>query len=120
MGAMANTEVIASRPDRVTRAPSDVLRLAVASGALVAVVIAGWLFDEAIVGFVADLLRGLDALPSWLVTTLVATGQVLGLVLLATALITALVRRDARLVGAVLLGGGAAVLLFALLRRIVE
>jgi glycosyltransferase 2 family protein len=117
---MASTEVIASSTDRATRAPSDVLRLAVASGALVAVVIVGWLFDEAIVGFVADLVRGFDALPSWLVTSLVATGQVLGLALLAIALIAALVRWDTRLVGAVLLGGGAAMLLFALLRPLVD
>ena len=120
MGAMAATEVVASRPDRVIRAPSDVLRLAVASAALVALVIVGRLFDETIVGFAADLLRGLDALPSWLVTALVATGQVLGVVLLVTALVAALVRWDTRLVGAVLLGGGAAMLLFALLRPLVD
>ena len=120
MGAVVATEVVASRPDRVTRAPSDVLRLAVASAVLVAVVIVGWLFDEAVVGFAADLLRGLDALPSWLVTALVATGQVLGIVLLITALVAALVRWDTRLVGAVLVGGVAAVLLFTLLRPLVD
>jgi hypothetical protein len=97
-----------------------VLRLVVASTVLVAVVIVGWLFDEAIVGFVADLLRGLDSLPSWLVTALVATGQVLGLVLLATALIAALVRWDTRLVVAVLVGAGAAALLFGLLQPLVD
>jgi glycosyltransferase 2 family protein len=119
MGAMA-AEVVASEPERVTRAPSDVLRLVVATGALVAVAVIGRLFDEAIVKFGADLLRGLDALPSALVTSLVAIGQVLGAVLLATALVAALVRWDSRLLGAVLVGGAAAVLLFALLRPLVD
>jgi undecaprenyl-diphosphatase len=114
------TEVVAVDPDRVTRAPSDVLRLAVATAVLVTVTLVGWLFDDAVVGFAADLLRGLDALPSWLVTTLVATGQVLGVVLLATAVVAALVRWDTRLVAAVLAGGVAAVLLFALLRALLD
>ena len=121
MGAMATTtEVVASRLDRVSRAPSDTLRLAVASAALLAVVVIGWLFDEAIVGFVADLLRGLDALPSWLVTALVASGQVLGVVLLTIALVAALVRWEVRLLGAAILGGCAAMLLFAVLQPLVD
>jgi hypothetical protein len=57
---------------------TDVLRLAVAAASLLVVVAIGALFDEAIVGFVADLLRGIETLPTWLVTGVVLLGQILG------------------------------------------
>ena len=47
----------------MARALTDVLRLAVAVGSLLVVVLIGALFDEAIVGFVADLVQGIEALP---------------------------------------------------------
>jgi undecaprenyl-diphosphatase len=62
-----------------TRAPSDVLRLVVSLIVFIGLVVIGALFDEAIVGFAADLLAGLEALPDWL---LVALGVVLRLLLL--------------------------------------
>ena len=70
-------EIISSEPSRTARAPTDVLRLAVAAGSLLVVVVIGALFDDAIVGFVADLVRGVETLPTWLVTGVVLFGQVL-------------------------------------------
>jgi undecaprenyl-diphosphatase len=86
------TEVIASEPTRASRAPTDVLRLVVALTALVATLLVGTLFDDAIVGFVADLARGIDALPTWLVTAAVLGGQVLGLVVIVGGALLAVVR----------------------------
>ncbi len=113
-------EAVRSQPDRVTRAPSDVLRLVVAVVSLVVLILLGVLFGDTIVGFVADLLRGLDALPAWLVTTLVALGQVLGLLLLVVGIGAALVRRAWLLIGSVILGAGVAVVLFALLLPLID
>ena len=87
------TEVISSEPTRAAKAPTDVLRLAVAVVSLLVVVVIGALFDEAIVGFVADLIRGIEALPTWLVTGLVLFGQVLGVVVIVGGAVMAVVRR---------------------------
>ena len=88
------TEIIASEPSRAARAPTDVLRLAVAVGSLLVVVLIGALFDEAIVGFVADLVQGIEALPSWLVTAVIVIGQVLGVVVIVGGAVVAVVRRN--------------------------
>ena len=55
--------VVADEPDRITRAATDALRLVVASVVLVVLMVVGLLFDDAVVGFVADLYRGIDAVP---------------------------------------------------------
>jgi len=115
----APTEIIASRPDRVTRAPSDALRLVVAVVVLVLVVLVGWLFDEAVVGFAADLYRGFDALPTWLVTGAFAIGQVVGAVIVVGAVVIALVRRDWRLIGSAVVAGVGAAVLMAVARALV-
>ena len=88
------TEIVASEPSRAARAPTDVLRLAVAVGSLLVVVLIGALFDEAIVGFVADLVQGIEALPSWLVTAVIVIGQILGIVVLVGGAVVAVVRRN--------------------------
>ena len=77
------TEIISSEPTRTAKAPTDALRLAVAVISLLAVVIIGALFDEAIVDFVADLTLGIEALPTWLITGLVLFGQILGVIVMA-------------------------------------
>ncbi len=114
------TEVISSEPTRATKAPTDVLRLAVAVVSLLAVVVIGVLFDEAIVGFVADLIRGIESLPSWLVTGLVLFGQVLGVVVILGGAVMAVVRRRWLLLGITAAAAGVAVLLTLLIRPIVD
>lgn len=104
----------------VPRSPSDVLRLVVATVALLALVVLGSLFDEAIVGAVADLLSGLASLPGWMVPSLAVIGQVLGLALLVAAVVGLLVSRRWRLLGTSVLAGAAGAALVALVRPLVD
>ncbi len=88
------------------RSPVDVLRLAVGAGLLVVVLIIMGLFGNAVVTFFNDLLRGIDAVPSWLVNALVVGSRVLAVVLLGAGLVTAVARRRWRVI---VTTGGAAV-----------
>jgi len=45
----------------VVRSPADVLRLVVAAGVVVLLLVVEWLFGDSLVQFTSDLLRGLDA-----------------------------------------------------------
>jgi len=117
---MTRTEIVAARPDRVARAPSDVLRAAIAAVALLATLLVGWLVGEEISSFAADLLRGLDTLPSWLTTTLVLAGQVLGLVVLGGGLVVILLGRRWFLLLSVVVAGAGGVLLLALVRPLLD
>ena len=80
------------------RSPVDVLRLAVGVGLLVALFVILALFGNSVVVFVNDLLRGVDAVPQWLVDTLVVGTHVLALVLLVAGLVAAATQRRWRLV----------------------
>jgi undecaprenyl-diphosphatase len=113
-------EIIANDAGRVTQAPSDVLRMVVAVVALLVVTLMGVLFGETMVAFVADLLRGLDRLPSWFVTAIAAVAQVVGVVLLVAGL-AAVVRSKAwRTLVAAIVAAAAAALLAAGLRELVD
>src|SRR3954451_9524355 len=85
-------------PDRVERSPADVLRLVVAAVALLILLLAQWLFGDTLVGFASDLLRGLDALPDWIVDVVVLGTRVLAIVLIGGGLIWSLYRRHWRMV----------------------
>ncbi len=113
-------EIVASEPSRSARAPTDVLRLVTAAAVLLVVVVIGALFDEAIVGFVADLVRGLEALPSWLVTGVVVAGQVLAVVVIVGGAVAAVVHRHWFLLAVTAVAAGAAVVLTLLLRPLVD
>jgi hypothetical protein len=62
--------ITAESPAEATRAPSDVLRLAVGLVVLLAVVLVGLLAGDSAVELVADHLSGLRRLPSWFVDVL--------------------------------------------------
>jgi undecaprenyl-diphosphatase len=113
-------EVISSEPERSAKAPTDVLRLAVAVVVLVTVVVLGAFFDEAILGFIADLVRGLEALPTWLVTGVVLFGQLLALVVIVGGGVLAAVQRRWFLLAVSAIAAGAAVALTMLIRPIVD
>ena len=51
------------------RSPVDVLRLAVAGVLLLALALIGWWAGPTVTSFLADLFRGLDAVPDWLAST---------------------------------------------------
>ncbi|HKY16781.1 MAG TPA: hypothetical protein VJM33_17780, partial [Microthrixaceae bacterium] len=105
---------------RVKAAPSDVLRLVVAMSVLLVTVVIGALFDDAIAGFVADLLRGLDALPSWLTTAMVVAGQVLAVVILGGGLVVTVARRRWFLLGTVAAAMATAALLTWLIHPLLD
>src|SRR5205085_765575 len=73
----------------VVRSPSDFLRLVVAVAVLVVVVLVEVLFGGAVVGFVHDLLRGLDAVRGSVATAVAVGVRVIALVLLAAGLVAA-------------------------------
>jgi undecaprenyl-diphosphatase len=113
-------EVVASEPVRAARAPTDVLRLVVAGVSLIVVVLVGALFDEAVVGFVADLIQGVETLPSWLVTAVIVFGQVLGIVVLLGGAIAAVVHRNWFLLAVAAAAAAVAVLLTLVLLPLVD
>jgi undecaprenyl-diphosphatase len=71
---------------RRVRSPADVLRLVVAAIALLALVLVEWPFGDTLVAFTSDLLRGLDALPDWLLTSTVVATRTLTIVVLVGGL----------------------------------
>ena len=81
------TVVVVEAPaPRVERSPSDVLRLVVATVLLVILLVVQALFGDTLVTFAAQLLRGLDALPHWIVHTVVVVTRVLAIVVLVGGL----------------------------------
>ena len=58
------------------QSPVDVLRTAIALGLLVIVLVLEYFFGETFVQFVYDLFRGLEAVPSWIITTLVLVTRI--------------------------------------------
>jgi undecaprenyl-diphosphatase len=92
--------------------PSDVLRLVVSVVVLVALVLLGVLFDEAIVGFAADLLNGLSALPDWVLVTAAVALRLLVLVVLVGGLAVSLLRGRWRLLLSLALAAAIGAVLF--------
>jgi undecaprenyl-diphosphatase len=105
---------------RVKAAPSDVLRLVVAASLLLITVVVGALFDDAIVGFVSDLLRGLDALPTWLTSAVVVAGEALAVALLGGGLLVAIAKRRWFLLGMVVAAMALAAVLTWLLHPLAD
>lgn len=113
MSELSSPRIVAADPAVTTQAPGDVLRLVVAAGSLLLVVIVGLVFGGQIVGGVADLLRGLDALPSWLVTSQVGLAELASLSLVALLVAHTVRTRSLRLVGSSVLAMVVAALLTA-------
>jgi hypothetical protein len=104
----------------VGRSPTDVLRLAVAAALFVVLVVVGLLFDEAIVGFTQDLLRGLDALPQWFMTGLGVVARLLALVVVGGGLLHALFHGRWRLLVTLVVAAVIGVVLFAVVDPPIE
>jgi undecaprenyl-diphosphatase len=103
-----------SDADRVTRAPSDVLRLVVAAALLLIVVLLAWLFDRTVVDNVANTLRGLDTVSGKAVALATTAAEVVGLIVFGSGVVIAAGRRMWLLIVSVLSAGvvaGALVLL---------
>ena len=92
---MTSTEA-ASRP-RVERSPADVLRLVVAVVVALALVLVEWLFGDTLVAFASELLRGLQAVPGWIVDVVVVGTRMLGVVFFVGGMAWAVVHRQWRM-----------------------
>jgi undecaprenyl-diphosphatase len=98
-----------------TRSPSDVLRLVVASVLLLALLGAEVWFGDTLVKFARDLLRGLSAVPAWLLDTVVSGTRLLALVFFLGGLIVTLWQARWRFLAVVTIAGAAAALLTVVL-----
>ena len=98
----------------IERSPADVLRLVVSVGVTVFLVLVELLLGDTLVGFASDLLRGLDAVPSWMIDVVVVGTRILALVVLGGGLVWAVTGRRWRLLGTVALAVLMADLLVAL------
>ena len=109
------TEVIETPGPAVERSPSDVLRMVVA-GTLLAILFAVQaLFGDTVIAFLDELLRGLDALPSWIAHTIVVGTRILAAVLLVGGLVVTVLRGRGRLLATVVTAGVVAGVLALLL-----
>ena len=104
----------------IERSPADVLRLIVAAASLVALLLLEWLFGDTLVAFGSDLLRGLDALPQWLIDLVVVATRILALVMLGGGLLWTLFHQRWRMLVTVAVAGLVAGVLFPLLDNLVE
>ncbi|MBL8777286.1 MAG: phosphotransferase [Acidimicrobiales bacterium] len=96
----------------VVRSPTDVLRAVTASAVLVALVTLGLLFGDSIQSFLAELLRGVDAVGIDVLTAVVVATRLFVVVVALAGVGAALVTRSWRLlatvVGAGVVGGAVA------------
>ena len=92
-GSDGNT-VVVGEPDEpaAVRSPCDVLRLVVAAVALLLLALVEWLAGDTLVHFAAQLTRGLDAVPAWLLDTIVSLTRVLAAVFIAGGFVMTVLR----------------------------
>jgi undecaprenyl-diphosphatase len=84
--------IVEAATSATERSPSDVLRLVVALAVVVATVVVDRLFGDAMADFAAELLRGLDALPEWLVGALVLAIRVTAATMLVVGVVVVMRR----------------------------
>jgi tRNA A-37 threonylcarbamoyl transferase component Bud32 len=104
----------------IARSPADVLRLVAAAVVVVVVLLVELLVGDALVEFASDLLRGLDALPQWIVDVIVIGTRVLAVIVLGGGLCWTLYRRRWRLLISTVAAAALAVALFAVLDWLVD
>jgi undecaprenyl-diphosphatase len=102
-------------PERVQRSPADVLRLCVATGVTLVLLIVEWLFGKTLVAFGSDLLRGLDAVPHWVIDVAVIGTRIITVVMLGGGFVWTLYHGRWRMLATVAVAGLAAVAMVGLL-----
>jgi glycosyltransferase 2 family protein len=112
--ADAEVAIVEQSSTSVGRSPTDALRLAVAVAVFALLVTLGLFFDEAVVGFTQDILRGLDALPEWVLVVVGIAARLLGLVVVGGGLAHAVIHGRWRLLVTLLLAAVASAALFGL------
>lgn len=104
----------------IERSPADVVRLVIAAAALLALFLIEWLFGDTLVAFGTDLLRGLDALPQWIVHVVVVGTRLLAAVMLGGGFLWVVVRQRWAMFVRVLAAGVLAAVLVALMDDLVK
>jgi tRNA A-37 threonylcarbamoyl transferase component Bud32 len=82
--------IVESPAPATARSPSDVLRVVVAAVLVLVFVFVQWIFGDSLVRFIADLLRGLDAVPTWIADAIIVSTRVLTVALLVIGLVVVL------------------------------
>jgi len=103
--AAGSVEVHESPPVVAERSPADVVRVGVAAASLVVVVVVQWIGGHFLTDNTHDLLRGLDTLPSWFVTLIVAVTWLAGLIAFVGGAVVAVAHKRWRALGSAVLGG---------------
>jgi undecaprenyl-diphosphatase len=107
-------EIIETTSGLERGAPADVLRAIVVAFVFVVLLLLQWLFGDSLVGFAHDLFRGLDAVPTWIVTVGAVALRVLGVVFLVGGFVAALFRHRWRLLLSAAIAAGVGAGLFLL------
>ena len=113
-------EVHESPPVAAERSPADILRVGVAAVSLVVVLLLQWLAGDTAVEQTQRFLRGLDQLPSWLVTAVLALTWLTGLAAFVGGAVVAVAQERWRALGAAAVGGAMALVLSWLLALVDE
>ena len=106
--------------DWVRGAPSDVLHAVVAVAVLVLALVLGRLFDQTIVAAAAQLLEGLESLPSWVIDLIALAGGVLTVGLLGAGLVVAVTGRHWRLLSSATLAAAVAAAIAAIVSPAID
>jgi undecaprenyl-diphosphatase len=104
----------------MTRSPADLLRLVVAAVAVSALLLVEWWFGDTLVAFASDLLRGLDAVPQWMIDVIVLGTRLVVVGLLGAGLLAVVRRARWRLLLTTTAAAAIAVVVFAGLDALVE
>jgi glycosyltransferase 2 family protein len=100
------------------RSPADILRVACAAVALLALLVVQWLFGDTLTRFTADILAGLSALPEWTVDVIAVGTRILAVVVIGGGFVVTLLTGRYRFLLSVTLAGAVAVGIAYLLDRV--
>jgi glycosyltransferase 2 family protein len=104
----------------IERSPADVVRVVVAGTALLAILLIEWLFGDTLVAFGTEVLRGLDALPQWIVDVVVVGTRLLAVVILGGGFLWVLFQQRWAMFARVVAAGLLAAVLVTLVNDLVE
>jgi undecaprenyl-diphosphatase len=117
--AKATDHVTAASTPVVRGSPVDVLRLVTAAVAFLVTLLVALIFGDTLATFAAQLLSGLDAVPTWIVDASVVGLRILGLVVLAGIVVFIVSGRRWRMLLTVAVAGIAAAVVAAVVAALV-
>ena len=117
---MTNAASSETSRQAIERSPADVLRMVVAAVAVLATLVVEWLFGDTLVAFASDLLRGLDAVPSWILDVVVLGTRILWVIVVGALVWWTFHGRRWRMLATVAAAGLVGAALVSLLDDLVE